>query len=123
MEIFTEELVLTESALASCAAAMVATTDDQIVGFFVLKAHEGSCLELDFLFVDPNHLHQGIGTLLFETAAAMARDQGMTQLMLISDPNAVEFYQRLGAVVVGEHQSSIADRRIPIMVIDLIPGR
>ena len=48
-----------------------------------------------------------------------ARRHGAKTLSLIADPNAQGFDEKFGARVVGQHQSSIPGRTIPMMAIDL----
>lgn len=119
MSVFTKELTLSEQLLADSIVARVAVEDDQIMGYHTLKRSADSTLELDYIFVDPDHFHSGIGTTLLEDAMALARDLGFQSMILISDPNAVGFYQRFGAQIIGQHDSSIAGRQIPIMSLEL----
>jgi len=61
---------------------------------------------------------RGIGAELFRRAAARARELGGTALELGADPNAVGFYEKVGARVVGEHLSEW-NRMTPWMRIEL----
>jgi GNAT superfamily N-acetyltransferase len=72
------------------------------------------------LFVEPQYFREGIGRALFHAAADYARQRGSTNLLLEGDPNAREFYERLGMVLVGE-QPSIAGggRMLPVMRLSL----
>ena len=77
-------------------------------------------VELFHLFVDPAFIGRGIGTLLWRHAVDRARSMGATALVFDSDPHARPFYERMGAVVVGDHSSTVVDGlRIPRMRYEL----
>ena len=73
-------------------------------------------IELDLLFVEPTFIGQGIGTLLWRHAIDLARSMGAKTLMFDADPHARPFYERMGAVVINDHLSTvITGLRIPRM--------
>ena len=71
----------------------------------------GDPAELEDLWVDPSSIGSGAGRLLFEHAVEVARRGSASALEIDADPNAVGFYERMGAVQIGETPST------------LIPGR
>ena len=72
--------------------------------------------DLLHLFVDPRALRLGVGRALFEAVCAWCVAQGGIKLVILSDPNAAAFYQRLGAMLVGEAASdAIPDRTLPLL--------
>lgn len=119
MEIFAEELTLTEPKFNELTAAWVAVMNDTIVGYASLIARTKTKVELEHMFVAPSHFGQGVGSALFQKALSHARAKGFREFMLISDPNAVGFYRKLGAQEIGQHQSRIAGRSIPIMSVEI----
>jgi GNAT superfamily N-acetyltransferase len=66
----------------------------------VLPPDDGRCV-LDDLWVEPEAIRTGVGTVLFEHAVARAHELGARSLRWESDPNAVGFYERMGAATVG----------------------
>ena len=54
------------------------------------------------LFVEPRHIRGGVGRALLAHAVAEARQRGAERLTILADPNAVGFYERNGAVRIGE---------------------
>ena len=75
---------------------------------------ERSEAELDLLFVDPKFFGKSVGAVLFNWACETARDQRTARITIHSDPNAREFYEKLGAVYEGDLPSEvIPDRRLP----------
>jgi len=83
---------------------------------------EPGAFDLVHLFVDPQGLRKGVGRALFAAACAWCRDQGGTKLVILSDPNAAAFYQRLGARLIGEAPSdAVPDRNLPVLEFRLGP--
>ena len=79
--------------------ALVAETDTLIVGFAVALPLDALTAELDGLFVDPDAWRQQIGRRLVETIAAGR------SLHVIANPNALEFYEKLGFETLGTSQT------------------
>lgn len=77
---------------------------------------EPGVFDLLHLFVDPQAMRLGVGRALFEAACAWCVVQGGTKLVILSDPNAAAFYQRLGALLIGEAPSdAVPDRALPLL--------
>lgn len=97
----------------------VAKVDDEIVGFYSLTA-AGLRAVLENLWVLPA-MGQGIGRGLFEHALVRARELGCSTLEIEADPNAVGFYEKMGARTVGQRVGEVDGqlRRLPIMEISL----
>jgi GNAT superfamily N-acetyltransferase len=77
---------------------------------------ESGVFDLLHLFVDPRALRQGVGRTLFEAACKWCVAEGGTRLVILSDPNAAAFYQRLGARLIGEAASdAVPDRTLPLL--------
>jgi len=98
---------------------MVAVVGGVVAGFYAL-AGEPPVGELDGMFVDPAHIGSGAGAALFEQLVERARRADFTKLRIEADPNALGFYERQGAVQVGEEPSkSIPGRMLPLLELDL----
>ena len=63
---------------------------------------EAGALDLNKLFVEPRHIRGGIGRALLAHAVTEARQRGAERLTILADPNAAGFYERNGAVRIGE---------------------
>jgi GNAT superfamily N-acetyltransferase len=96
----------------------VAEEDGGAVGWVALLPQDDGTCELDDLWVDAPAIGRGAGTALFRFASERARSRGATALRWEADPNAVGFYERMGATVVGEATSSWG-RTIPVMRVEL----
>jgi GNAT superfamily N-acetyltransferase len=90
------------------------------VGFYALAHQSGTEIELDSLFVEPEHIGKGFGRVLLEHAKATAAKMGATRLIIQGDPNAERFYLAAGGVLTGTRESgSIPGRFLPTFAIDL----
>lgn len=84
----------------------------------------GDPAELEDLWVEPSAIGSGAGRLLFEHAVEIARSGGASALEIDADPNAVGFYERMGAVHIGETRSPlIPGRSLPRLRYPLPPDR
>lgn len=109
--------------------AMVLEDDGGLLGFFVLAplpasgaapapgapdGTESQDWDLDFFFLDPSAIGQGLGQVLWDAMLRVARQAGARRLVIHSDPGAEGFYLRMGALRDGD-VASTADsaRRLP----------
>jgi GNAT superfamily N-acetyltransferase len=98
----------------------VCTIGDSIVGFHALLQLTADTVELDALFVEPQHIGSGFGRKLIEHAKDHARQLGASIIVIQGDPNAENFYLAAGAVHSGGRESnSIAGRQLPVFTINL----
>jgi GNAT superfamily N-acetyltransferase len=98
----------------------VAIEGEKCVAYYSLK-HDGESLWLDNLWVLPEFMGQGIGKMLFHHALERSRILGVTSLKIEADPNAQDFYEKMGARKVGEHRTEVVSqpRVLPLMEIKL----
>jgi N-acetylglutamate synthase-like GNAT family acetyltransferase len=113
-----EELTYTPEQIAA-AGTWVAEDGGEIRGFYALSKVSPDTLELDALFVEPDHIGTGIGRGLMQHALAQFDDSGLARLIIQADPNATGFYEAAGARRIGESPSqSIEGRMLPLYEID-----
>jgi N-acetylglutamate synthase-like GNAT family acetyltransferase len=77
----------------------VAEADGAIVAWagLIPPSSEGIAV-LDHLWVAPGAMGHGVGTRLFELAAARARKLGAERLEWGAEPNSVGFYEKVGGL-------------------------
>jgi GNAT superfamily N-acetyltransferase len=80
----------------------VAVDGDTLLGFSAVLPLGSDAVDLDGLFVDPDHMRGGIGAALVADVAASARAGGASRLEVTANTNALAFYERNGFVIVGE---------------------
>ncbi len=113
LQLWKDELTITD-AYISVQAVWCAERGGTVVGFYSLKqVAEG--LELDFLYLLPNHMGQGVGSALLRHAMELAREMGVQSLRIVSDPNAEGFYRKHGARRIGMMPSKPDGRSIPLL--------
>lgn len=77
---------------------------------------EGENWELEKLFVDPPAMGRGIGGQLFAWAVETVGARGGQTMHIAADPQAADFYRRMGAVDAGHISSaSIPGRSLPLL--------
>ncbi|WP_169726078.1 GNAT family N-acetyltransferase [Aestuariibacter salexigens] len=114
------ELTVTPDCLAGDFSTIVAQVDDHPAGFYTLAySHPGSW-SIEALFVSPVMMKKGIGSVLMQDVLQSAVQSKVHTLRIESDPHAVGFYQRFGAVQTGTVASgSIENRCLPLLEIKL----
>lgn len=96
----------------------VAERDNHIVGFVGLGI-DGVDAEIEHLWVLPEYMGLGIGRSLVGCALRHCKSRGVERLRVVSDPNAAEFYRKLGGVHQGQVESTPAPRILPILQFDI----
>jgi putative acetyltransferase len=85
---------------------LVAILNGVVVGFSELNPKTG---EVCAVYVQPDHVRQGIGRHLLLAVEAAAHHRGLTRLHLHATLNAVPFYQAHGYIVDGAGSVSLGD--------------
>ena len=106
------ELTLSAADFAT-SSLQVAVEGDTVAGV-VQVVVDGDNADLAKLFIAPSTLRAGLGRKLFDWAANDARQRGARWLWIEADPDAADFYRRMGAVDDGVAPSgSIPGRFLP----------
>ncbi len=98
----------------------VAVTDNRLIGFYALSPLE-DILDLQHLWVLPDWMGRGVGRLLFFHALKRAKALHHGQLRIESDPNAEDFYFRVGARRVGINYYELDQKRreLPVLIYEI----
>ena len=77
-------------------------------------------LSLDHLWVAPAHLGTGVGKELFIHAMQNAARRDISEVAILSDPNAEGFYRKMGAHRTSETISKVDGqvRTLPRLTVD-----
>ena len=100
----------------------VAEYNRPVAGFLGLNM-QGVEAEIDHLWVLPEYMGLGIGQQLVYCALDHCTSHGVERLRVASDPNAVEFYCRMGAELQGHVESTPAPRKLPLLQFDITKYR
>ncbi len=80
---------------------LVGTSGDQIVAT-VMAGYEGHRGWVNYLAVDPEHRHMGLGRAMMTAAERQLEDAGCPKINVQvrgTNPSAIQFYERLGYTV------------------------
>jgi GNAT superfamily N-acetyltransferase len=110
MERAAGELTITSTAISTHEVWVLEDETGRVIGFHRVIPGEPAVLE--DLWLEPDAIGGGYGRQLWEHAAAIARAGGASALELDADPNAMGFYERMGARRVGATPSQVAPGRM-----------
>lgn len=102
------------------AGVIVAEAEHRLLGFAAMSRTDQQTAELWYLFVEPSAIGCGVGRLLWQASLAEARRAGLRRMRIESDPHAAEFYEAMGARLLGENPSgSVSGRLLPVFEVSL----
>jgi len=91
------------------------TDNNKLIGYYSFYKLDDKKVKLDNIFIAPEFIGKGYGNFLMRDFFDRMQFGGAQKVVLESDPNAEQFYQKLGFKVIGQKQTSIKDRFLPIM--------
>ncbi|MDD1502481.1 GNAT family N-acetyltransferase [Lysinibacillus sp. CNPSo 3705] len=95
----------------------VMESDNKIVAFYSFTIHKK---KLDTLFIDPDYIGKGLGRMIWDHLLTKAKELGISEFTLDSDPNAEGFYLKMGAKTIGFTTSTVfPDRHLPLMKVSV----
>lgn len=89
--------------------------ENAIKGYYSLLHQDSKTIELDNLFIHPTVIGKGYGSVLLKDALERSRNKGYEKMILYADPHATDFYLKKGVAIIGQFETSIPDRYLPIM--------
>mgnify|MGYP000639525145 CR=1 FL=1 len=121
MEAFRTEYRISQATL-NAQNVLVAADNGRPVGF-AGGYSQSDCLYIEFLFVAPEVIGKGLGSLLLQRMTDRARSAGKSRLLLESDHHARGFYEANGFEVLSERPSQMSPSGvIPLMEKQLVPS-
>lgn len=82
-----------------------------IIGFYGLMTKNNET-ELEYLFIAPQYIGQGFGKVLWNHMVNLCRGLGISELEIVTSPQAEAFYIKMGAIHTGEVESLLKKGRI-----------
>jgi len=95
--------------------------ENQLVGYYSYLELDNKKVKLDNIFLEPDFIGKGYGKVMINHFIQHVKDKGYERIELESEPNAEKFYQNLGFKVIGWLESSIKNRFLPIMELEIKP--
>ncbi|MEO1518006.1 MAG: GNAT family N-acetyltransferase [Bacteroidota bacterium] len=108
------ELDFTEAFIIQHPVFKLLTADEEVIGCCAFM-EEGPTLWVDRLWVLPEYIGKGLGRKLFREALGRIVRPTHLQLKVVSDPNAVGFYEKEGFELEGYEGSWPEGRRLPVL--------
>lgn len=93
--------------------------ENTIIGYYSYIREEKYQVKLDNLFILPEYIGKGFGTHLMNDFLERMRNEKCLKIILDSEPNAESFYIKIGFQKIGEFETSIKNRFMPIMEMNL----
>ncbi|MDW3645537.1 MAG: GNAT family N-acetyltransferase [Bacteroidia bacterium] len=90
-----------------------------VIGYYSYFELNRELVKLDNLFVDPPFIGQGYGKILLDDFLQRIQKLGYKEVHLDADPHAESFYIKHGFKIIGHLESSIKNRFLPVMAMEL----
>jgi len=119
LELWRKDLTVTSEYISQNHARSI-WLNDRIIGYFSIVTAKQPAL-LDNLWLLPEAIGRGIGTKAMQEIKRLARKLELSELIIISDPNAEGFYLHHGAERIGEYPSIPQDRMLPKLRLKITP--
>lgn len=121
MEAFRRLYRITPELIAG-SVTFVAEEDGACLGFYTLLSHDDAT-ELEYLYLEPSCIGKGLGRLLWDHMADHCRREGIPDVQLVCGPEPKRFYEKMGAIQIGETASLVVPgRRVARMRYTLEPA-
>mgnify|MGYP006191408589 FL=1 len=114
MESWSELLTITKNYIETNKVYKL-VVDKLTVGYYSYVYLNEKEVKLDNLFVMPSYIGKGFGKLLMVNFLTEIENSEVEKITLDSEPNAATFYESFGFIKVGQIETSIKDRYLPIM--------
>ena len=89
--------------------------DNMTIGYYSYIILNENEVKFDNLFILPNYIGRGYGKVLMFDFLNKLQNSEIKKVILDSEPNAERFYKQFGFIKVGQLETSIKGRFLPIM--------
>lgn len=93
--------------------------NDQIIGYYSYFSTDENTIKLDNIFILPDFIGKGFGKILMNDFLKNIKQLGINKVTLDAEPNAEKFYKTFGFETIRQLESSIKDRYLPIMELQI----
>jgi len=119
IEIWTDALTVSENYIEVNSVYKL-VFEDRIVGYYSFYFKDVKTVKLDNLFISPEYIGKGFGRLAMNHFLMTVNLLGeINTITLNADPNAEMFYTKFDFVKVGQIETKIKDRYLPVMELNL----
>ena len=93
---------------------------DHIIGFCALEWEpEKLELEIAHLWLKPAYIGKDLGRFLLDSSLNKVKALPVKSVKVISDPNAIGFYQKYGFLITEQVESTPPGRTLPCLVLEM----
>jgi ribosomal protein S18 acetylase RimI-like enzyme len=118
MEMWSDVLTITKKYIEANYVYKI-LVDHLTVGYYSYTILDENEVKLDNLFVLPDYIGNGFGKLLMNDFINRIKSGERKKIVLDSEPNAEKFYENFGFIKVGQIETAIKSRYLPIMELKL----
>ena len=93
--------------------------NDQIIGYYSYFSTDENTIKLDNIFILPEFIGKGFGKILMNDFLKNIKQLDINKVTLDAEPNAEKFYKTFGFETTWQLESSIKDRYLPIMELQI----
>ena len=93
--------------------------DNILVGYYSYFKLNDDNVKLENLFIEPKFIGEGYGKMLMSHFLNRVEKNNFKKVTLDADPNVEKFYTKIGFKVVGQLESSVKNRFLPIMEMEI----
>lgn len=94
--------------------------ENSVVGYYSYFNIDATIIKLDNLFLLPKYIGKGFGNYLMQDFLNRIKENhDIKKILLDADPNAEKFYQKFGFKTIGQLETSIKNRFLPVMELSL----
>ncbi|MBF4491015.1 GNAT family N-acetyltransferase [Flavobacterium sp. MR2016-29] len=122
IEIWSEFLTVTKEYIETNSVYKL-VLENHIIGYYSFVYQDKTTVKLDNLFILPTYIGKGFGKKLMNDFLRILKSQPINKIVLNAEPNAALFYTKFGFVKIGQIETSIKDRFLPIMQLQLNENR
>jgi N-acetylglutamate synthase-like GNAT family acetyltransferase len=114
MELWSELLTITRNYIETKNVFKL-VLDSIIAGYYSFFSLEEETVKLDNLFILPDYIGKGHGRALMDDFLSRLKQRNVKKVLVDSEPYAEKFYSKFGFIRVGQLETSVKDRYLPIM--------
>jgi ribosomal protein S18 acetylase RimI-like enzyme len=114
IEIWSEQLTISKAYIEEKEVYKL-LIDGHITGYYSYFNEYDSKIRLDNLFILPDFIGKRLGKILMDDFLVRLAHTGAKKVILEAEPNAEGFYAKFGFVKIGEIETSIKNRYLPVM--------
>jgi GNAT superfamily N-acetyltransferase len=118
MEEWSDLLTITEDYIKTNEVYKL-SIDHLTVAYYSYIDLDETTIILDYLFVLPDYIGKGYGKSLMNDFINKIKKTERKRIILDADPNAQKFYESFGFIKIGQAETSIKDRFLPVMELKL----